>query len=172
MRNRILILFLVAATLIACNSDSMISDDFNETAEKSSAVPFKIKKLEGTFTLGGGDPAICGPNFLNARGAGNISHLGKSTLSEDWCFDVSIPNDDGTKRIVTFVAANGDELRSNEIGSVTWTSPVSFVEEFEFEGGTGRFANATGTFTETVEIVFDSPTTGTFTLSAEGTITY
>ena len=49
---------------------------------------------------------------------------------------------------------------------------MSFVEEFEFEGGIGRFANATGAFTETVEIVFDSPSTGTFTLSAEGTLTY
>lgn len=38
--------------------------------------------------------------------------------------------------MVTFVAANGDELQSNEIGSVTWTSPMSFVEGFEFEGGT------------------------------------
>ena len=171
MRNRFLILTVVMATLFACNSDSMSNDDFNETAEKRKSVPFKIKKLEGTFTIGGGDPASCGPNFLMARGEGTISHLGKSMLLEDWCFDITIPNDDGTKRRVTFIAANGDELYSND-GTVIWTSPFSFVEEFKFDGGTGRFENAQGTFTEYVDIVFDSPTTGTFILSSEGTLKY
>ena len=172
MKNRFLILVVVAATLFACSGDSMISDDFNETAEKRKAVPFKIKNLEGTYTLGGGDPS-CGPNFLIARGEGTISHLGKSMLLEDWCFDTTIPNDDGSKRKVIFVAANGDELYSNENGSVIWTGPLSFVEEFEFEGGTGRFANASGTFTEYVEISPpDAQGSGTFVLSSEGTITY
>ena len=127
MKNRILILFVVAATLFACSGDSMISDDFNETAEKRKDVPFKIKNLVGTYTLGPGD-ASCGPNFLIARGEGTISHLGKSMLLEDWCFDAGIPDDNGTKRKVIFVAANGDELYSNEIGFVTWTSQVSFVD--------------------------------------------
>ena len=168
MRNRFLILFLVVATLFACSSDSMSTDDMNKPGGERA---FKIKNLEGTYSLGPGDNS-CGPNFLIARGEGTISHLGKSMLLEDWCFDSTIPNDNGTKRSVIFVAANGDELWSND-GTVQWTSPLSFVEEFEFIGGTGRFTNASGTFTETVEITApDAQGAGTFTLNSEGTLTY
>ena len=172
MRNRFLILSVVMATLFACSSDSMSTDDMNKPGgERATPVNFKIKNLEGTYTLGPGDDS-CGPNFLIARGEGTVSHLGKSMVLEDWCFDQTIPNDPGTKRSVIFVAANGDELWSND-GTVQWTSPLSFVEEFEFIGGTGRFSNASGTFTETVEISPpDAQGAGTFTLNSEGTLTY
>lgn len=170
MRNRFLILSLVAATLFACSSDSMINDDFNETAQKRKGVPFKVKKLEGTYTLGGN--ATCAT--LTAIGEGTVSHLGKSALLEEWCWDGNQkpepePEEIG-ERSVTFTAANGDMLHG-KIMSIRWEG-LTFTEEVDITGGTGRFANADGTFTETVVISDPTPGFGTFTYSAEGTITY
>jgi hypothetical protein len=77
----------------------------------------------------------------------------------------------GTRSIV-FTAANGDELWGFH-NSVVWTSPnESFVETLTFAGGTGRFENASGEFTEYVEIEFTGQFSGTFVLSGEGTLKY
>ena len=176
MRNRFLILFLVMATLFACSSDSMISDENAElqksTSGKAVERPFIIEKLEGTFILGG-SPVQCdnstGFTTLDANGEGILKYLGRYTLLEEWCFDPSVENDLGT-RTITFTAANGNELHG-DIKTIEWKG-LTFMEEVQIMGGTGRFENATGTFTETVEISDPTTGSGTFTYSAEGTIYY
>ena len=49
----------------------------------------------------------------------------------------------------TFVAANGDTLLATVAGHGTRIGPtvLSIVEVYTITGGTGRFADATGTFT-------------------------
>ena len=49
----------------------------------------------------------------------------------------------------TFTAANGDTLTATIAGLGTRTSPttLSIVEVYTITGGTGRFADATGSFT-------------------------
>ena len=163
MKNRFLILFVLAATFFACNSDSVISEDLNKKAVER---PFKIKNLEGTFLLGG--DATCAT--LNAEGEGTVSHLGLSAVVEQWCWNGQ-ETDLGTRTSV-FTAANGDELYCT-ITTIDWLiSNQSFVETVKFEGGTGRFANASGQFTQSVEIQFNGPASGTFVLNGEGTIKY
>ena len=159
MKNRFLILLVLAATLLACNSDSVISDDFNKEQIKA---PIKIKRVEGTFTITG--DASC-PFKLNAEGEGIVSRLGLSTLAEEWCTEAG-----GVlgSRSIIITAANGDELWGFH-NSVVWTSANSFVETLTFQGGTGRFKDAEGEFTEYVEI---SLTSGTFVLNGEGTLKY
>lgn len=188
MRNRFLILFLVAATLVACNSDSMISDDFNETAEKKqNSFPFKAVKMAGTYEFGEDvETSIenCAGLGLNAEGEGNVAHLGLTTVLEEWCWN-GFPFDKGTRK-VTFTAANGDELWGE------MNDPVDYFENPDYDpngnfaifrevvtivGGTGRFENAQGTITQTVDTTPDASQTpiqgfGTFTYSAEGTISY
>ncbi len=190
MRNRFLILFLVVATLFACSSDSMSTDDMNKPGGER---PFKAKNLEGTFEFGPGvEPSIgCdGKDFtgqdlfgLIAEGEGTIPHLGLSTVIEEWCW--SIPdlfvNENLGDRKVTFTAANGDML-VGEITSIVYPGLENgdfsvFIEEVNITGGSGRFENACGTITQTVVTAEDETqtppnTTGTFTYSAEGTISY
>ena len=165
MKNRFLILFVLAATFFACNSDSMISEDLDKKAVER---PFKIKNLEGTFLVGG--DATCAT--LNAEGEGTVSHLGLSAVVEQWCWNGQ-PTDLGTRTSV-ITAANGDELYCR-ITTIDW--PIldqSFIETVEVEGGTGRFSEASGQFTQYVEIQFDcfGCPTGTFIMNAEGTIKY
>ena len=170
MKNRFLILFVVVATLFACSSDSMVSDDFNKPGgERATPINIKIRNVEGTYQLGGN--AECAT--LTAIGEGIVSHLGPSAILEEWCFDSNIAN--LGQRTIKITAANGDELHGKHTSVIYDPSidPSSFVEEFTIEGGTGRFANASGTFTEYVQISFPPVLgAGTFTLSGEGTIIY
>ncbi|TRO66825.1 hypothetical protein [Christiangramia sabulilitoris] len=178
MKNRILVLILSIATLYACSSDSLITDEANLTnqqvdlrsnpIEKAVTRPFKIK-AEGDFSLFPGDGVTCPAIVLNAPGEGTATHLGFITMFEEWCFNGE-GNNLGT-RTLTLTAANGDELHGTH-SYILWTSPTSFEEVLVFDGGTGRFENATGEFNESVVITFDTEFSGTFTMSGDGTLTY
>ena len=188
MKNRFLILVVVAATLFACSGDSMISDDFNETAEKKQkSFPLKVVKMAGTYEFGGDvETSIetCAGLSLNAEGEGNIAHLGLTTVLEEWCWN-GFPFDKGTRK-VTFTAANGDELWGEMYDLVDYFENPNYDPDGNFAifrevvtivGGTGRFANASGTITQIVDTTPDASQTqvqgfGTFTYSAEGTISY
>jgi hypothetical protein len=180
MKNRILILTLSVITLFACTSDTLITDDNNLfkndnnlTQRKAVERPFKIKKVTGTWYNFLGDGVSCSAVVLNAVGEGTVTHLGHSTLFEEWCFNGN-GNDLGT-RTLTITAANGDELWGNHT-FIQWNSDfTAFEEVLVFDGGTGRFENASGEFNESVEVTYDDPNNpfyGTFTLSGEGTLKY
>ena len=59
------------------------------------------------------------------------------------------PSDLDVTGTATFTAANGDTLFATVAGQATRTSPttLSIVEVYTITGGTGRFADATGSFT-------------------------
>jgi hypothetical protein len=178
MRKRFVILTALAATLFACTSDSVINDDLDlinqevklKASEEPQERPFKIKKVEGTYSFFPGDGESCSALVLNAIGEGTMTHLGRSTMFEEWCSDG--PGVLGT-RTITITAANGDVLRGyhTTIDFIA-TDPTTFVETLIFEGGTGRFVNAAGVFRETVVVNEESDSNGTFVMSGEGTITY
>ncbi len=177
MKNRILTLSVLAATLFACTSDSVINDEINLTSQtelksKKKAVerPFKIKKAQGTFIITPVFDESC-DLVLNAPGEGNVAHLGRSTLFEEWCWS-GAPMDLGTRSLI-ITAANGDELWATP-STIVFTSDTTFEEVAIIEGGTGRFENATGEFLESVSLIFGDETElfGTYSLIGEGTITY
>jgi hypothetical protein len=75
-----------------------------------------------------------------------ISHLGRATFISDKVINFIL----GTQTIQgTYIAANGDLLYANGAGTSQPLAPgrVAFQGTVTFEGGTGRFANATGTAT-------------------------
>ena len=99
-----------------------------------------------------GDPACPGYAWsFSSDGVGKMSHLGRIDYDLDQCTN---PVDDVFESVgnVTFIAANGDELRITH----TMTSrlvfgpepgpPIGFEMEgdWEADGGTGRFLEATG----------------------------
>ncbi len=179
MKNRILILMLSVVTLFACSSDSLNNDEVNlfnqkvdlQTSSSKMAVitrPFKLKG-SGTFIHFEGDGISCPARVLNAFGEGTAIHLGRSTVLEEWCWNGN-PDDLGT-RTYTITAANGDVIHGT-INFIQWTSETTFEEVVVFDGGTGRFENATGEFNQSVVIVWDTEVSGTFTASGEGSLTY
>ncbi len=168
MKNRILILSVFMATLFACSSDSMNTEDsILSKKSKEKTKSFKVVNLEGNYEFSG--DASC-PVILLAEGQGTVPHLGLSALSETWCFNGD-PNNLGT-RTITITAANGDELYGYHTTIDFDGQNGRFTETLVIDGGSGRFENACGTFIENVEI--SNPNgPGTFTLNIEeGTLTF
>ena len=124
-------------------------------------VPFK-GRLEGTATITPGSPFLS----VSIEGTGNATHLGRFTVEIPHVVNAMNRTSAGTYE---FTAANGDTLTAGFTGQATLTAPgvLSVVETATITGGTGRFADATGSFT--VERVFNQ-VTGVTTGSFEGTI--
>ena len=104
--------------------------------------------------------------FLDREGTGNATHLGRYT--EHVTMVINIPTLSSTGA-ATFTAANGDTLLATVAGQATRTSPttLSIVEVYTITGGTGRFADATGSFTLTSTV---EQTTGVSSGKFSGTI--
>ena len=83
---------------------------------------------------------------LTRDGTGTATYLGKYTSHAT--FQVNLTTFFGTGT-ATFTAANGDTLNASVVGQGTPTGPTtrSIREVYTITGGTGRFADATGTFT-------------------------
>ena len=80
------------------------------------------------------------------EGTGTATYLG--TYTSQAAMQINVLTLHGTG-LATFTAANGDTLSTSVDGQATRTGPtqLSTVEVYTITGGTGRFANATGTFT-------------------------
>ena len=127
-------------------------------------VPFK-GDFDGTYTRTGSFPFF----HLEPTGTGQASHLGH--------FSFSIPHDvnllltpPGGTGTFEFTAANGDTVYGTFTTQATPTEIPGVlygVEHMTILGGTGRFANASGSFiTERLVDTVNLTTTGSF----EGTI--
>ena len=127
--------------------------------------------FSGTYS---GTVAFTGPASAAFQGSGTASHLGKSTIVGT--VQVAGPASscsDGfaAQHTITLTAANGDQLFLVVTDDSCQVAPGMYegTGTYEITGGTGRFADATGSGT------FDGRgdfTTGTFLQKFEGTISF
>ena len=100
---------------------------------------------------------------VTANGSGNATQLGQYAISYEVEVNLETLAGVGSAQLV---AANGDILYANLSGQATPTGTedvFNVVEEFTITGGTGRFANASGSFTLTREVnITTGVTSGTF----------
>jgi hypothetical protein len=142
-------LFTLAVT--SCTGDVPTTNNILENpvaAPSAQAIPFKAR-YDWRVVAEAPAPGCDGPGEARAflEGEGNGTHLGNFTISLNHCGRPGLPLSDGHG---TFVAANGDLLHITYfgVGGLTGTFPVfNFESRVEFVGGSGRFANATGTAT-------------------------
>lgn len=133
-------------------------------------VPFK-GTLEGTYTRTGTFPFF----HLEPTGTGEASHLGHFTFS--------IPHDvnllampAGGMGTFEFTAANGDTVVGTfDTSAIPTDEPgvIDATEEMTITGGTGRFANASGSFTcerrvDTVNLTTTGAFSGTISSTGSG----
>jgi hypothetical protein len=91
---------------------------------------------------------------VNLRGTGNATHLGRFTATLNLQVNVITATSTGT---FALIAANGDSVSGTVIGQATSVGSIaSIVETATMAGGTGRFADAAGSFT--IERVLDQVT--------------
>jgi hypothetical protein len=113
-------------------------------ASAGDPVPFK-GTLQGSYTRTGTFPFF----HLEPSGTGNATQLGQFsfTLPHDVNLLLLPPGGTGT---FVFTAANGDTVSGTFLTSATPTQVPGVIHGVEYmtiTGGTGRFANASGSFT-------------------------
>jgi hypothetical protein len=108
--------------------------------------------------------------------SGHLSHLGAVTGSGVAQFALVGPNGFSLTGTATTVAANGDKLFTITSGTGTLGPPVQNMVVNTITGGTGRFADASGTLTtvgvSTSVSIVGSIETVTLTSTVKGTISY
>ncbi len=110
-------------------------------ADARSAVPFKALEVGvGAPNVVGtcGDTAI----VIDDEATGTGTHVGRFVIEFVECFDFVA----GTFTVdFVITAANGDTIEGTYAGGLT--SATTWEAEADFSGGTGRFADASGTAT-------------------------
>jgi hypothetical protein len=117
----------------------------------------------------------------SGEGPAVISHLGKGTFSHSFAVTLTGPTTFTVVSSETFTAANGDQLFATFAGGGSLTGvgvgeTAHITGPITITGGTGRFADASGTLTgtfdaETLSIV-GTTVVNRDTFSVEGRISY
>jgi hypothetical protein len=130
--------YLLFVGLVAAFAVSLASVAGSAVAAET---PFK-----GTVNAVETGPVVFPTRFLDRRGTGTATYLGRYT--QHVVMQINLPTLTSTGT-ATFTAANGDTLSASVVGQATRTSPttLSIVEVYAITGGTRRFADATGSFT-------------------------
>ena len=138
------------------------------TAFASSSTPFNGRG-SGTFT-------DTSPTTVLITGTGHYDHLGLTSLRFPStitglaaCGGFTATEQD------TYTGSNGDSIYQTVHDTICpTTTPNSFTltGSFAVTGGTGRFAHASGFGTVRASITFTSATTGTFSGTQTGTISF
>ncbi|MGI8599567.1 MAG: hypothetical protein ACR2KB_09940 [Chitinophagaceae bacterium] len=126
------------------NSAAVSANANNESKMSEAGVPFKGSYTTSSVLM---QPP---PNLVHkVSGTGIASHLGKSTFEAISNVTVSFPPPFTVSGTRTITAANGDQLFTTFTG--TSTPRVNGMNGADLQetiiGGTGRFANASGSFT-------------------------
>jgi hypothetical protein len=136
------------------------------------------RPLTGTAT-GSTTLTFIAPGVADATSGftGHLSHLGAETGQDELTIIATSASTFAYTGTRTFVAANGDEVFSAITGSGTFTpTTAQSTEKDTITGGTGRFAGASGTYTDTVSfiVVSASATSETlrFAVVTQGQISY
>jgi len=122
--------------------------------------PFK-GSFDGTQTVTPGTPPFA---TVQMQGEGTGSHVGRFEIALPHTVNFATATATG---ICTIIAADGSRIIASFSGQAQLGPIVSIVEQATITSGTGRFANASGTFT--IHRTFDQAsgrTTGEF----EGTL--
>jgi hypothetical protein len=109
---------------------------------------------------------------VSLQGGGTATHIGKYTIVNSHC--VNPETGELTSGTFVKVAANGDRIRGSYTGNAIPTGPGTFniTGTITFEGGSGRFANASGTTSMTGTLNADSRGAVQVRLEMVGTISY
>jgi hypothetical protein len=124
------------------------------TTATASAAAVESRPFMAEFTGVGSFAPTPRPGVLTGTGvgSGHATHLGKVNVSTSELLDFTVAPGDVTIRDgrLVMVAANGDELHWTYSGSgpvPDASGGVAFGGVFTITGGTGRFADATGSGT-------------------------
>lgn len=183
MKGKLLLVVLAVLVIVSCRksvSNMVASDNTSSNSlAKNSAVPFKGNM---TYTLNSSVNLSCNCGSMMTvgcfDGAGNTTHMGALSSRNKTCASpILIGTTHIGNHIViecgSFTTANGDQIFVNispydlMFGNTCATGQLTA----EFAGGTGRFVNATGSFTGLITLNYSNPNVVTLT-NIDGSINY
>ena len=135
----------------------------------TNAVQFAGPSLADTSTFEG--RCSTPSNWLgHMEATGTMSHLGTVHYDAWHCVQFDVQTFTGTfnDSEVVLTAANGDSVTMVHEGAFVAGETIGITADAEITGGTGRFAGAEGTVTETFVETWDLDFSGTL----DGVITY
>lgn len=97
--------------------------------------------FEGTQTVTAGTPPFA---TVQMQGEGTGSHIGRFTIALPHTVNFATSSATGT---ATIIAADGSRIVASFTGQAQLGAVVSIVEHATITSGTGRFADASGSFT-------------------------
>jgi len=156
--------------IVSCQKEKVMAP---ETENKTNSVNAKMKEsgvpFKGNYTTVA--QFLKGPAVQKITGTGQATHLGQSVFVANATVNLTPPPPFAIAGTAVFTAANGDQFYTRFPGTSTPTGPGTSrgVLNHVITGGTGRFADATGSFTGIALVNNASPTN---TVSFEGRISY
>ena len=137
---------LVGVALFGCRDGLSTTTDAESAPSLSrSSGAITIQPLAGTCDTAFDPPPLPPPPILRQVDVGTcqMTHLGRAAFYAIQNIDLASGTQSSTE--VTFTAPNGDILRATSAGtSEPNGAGVMFVAVMTFDGGTGRFARASG----------------------------
>lgn len=186
MKSNYLLALLVALVFVSCSKEETLVPVGASSTQNESGVLNKkdgYKEIEGKLTYNWTDAFDLSCNTCedydgssNFLGSGNLEHLGKVSSKTKACVKLIISEGHFIglhiyNQCCTFTAPNGDELKLTTDGyNLYWNANyTAFVGtcKFYFAGGTGKYKNASGSFTGDVVNSDNS-----FTVDLEGKLSY
>ena len=188
MKNKLLLLFIAALFFASCSK----TDDpllVNNGDDSQTGLLYKkdsegAKEIKGTLTYNYTSPSnnSCGENLYstgNYTGTGNLSLLGNVTSETVGCYGVLLDESYNWigvgiqgSQTTSFKMPNGDKIYlSNDPYNLYFidNGVVSGTAKFYFNGGTGKYTNAQGSFTcDVVNYLIQ----GKFTVDLKGNLKY
>jgi hypothetical protein len=164
------LLLLAGPVLLFSSCKKEIRDSLLSSYQKNKpkkTVPFEANFIATTEVIQA--PAPGTPLIFFSPGTGEASYMGKTTYEAIVTIDI-FAKPDLAKATITLTADNGDKIFMNSIGIVSPpdANGVTMVRLTNtITGGTGRFANASGTLRGTV-----ISASGTSTIHYEGLISF
>ncbi len=156
-------LSFVALTVAACSGDAIVAPRSlapnDLSASSSIARPWKgVCDVDAVFTS---------ETTLLITGTCQLAHLGLTTMVAYQTIEPG-PSGIAYTNATTYTAANGDQLRTTNVGVATPAgSGLSLSGTETAVGGTGQFTNASGSAHLQGAVAFTGPssTTGSYELS-------
>lgn len=164
---------LVASTLAGCSTDTITSSG-NATLD---AIAIRTaanvdRPWKGTCAV---RAEFLTQNTLLIQGTCQLAHLGRTSVREEQTIGAPDPGTGVIQyiNVATYTTANGDQLRVLGVGSATPSATgLTLLGTETADGGTGRFANATGTATLRGAVSFTGPASTSGFYSLDGTLNY
>lgn len=162
---------IVAFTVAACSGDRITATPDNSVGPFSLMTSRSVgQPWKGTCDV---DASFTSATTLLITGTCQLAHLGRTSVSAIQTIELLPSGLIGYTNTATYVAANGDELHTTNVGVATPSASGLALAGIETAvGGTGRFANASGTASLTGAVAFTSATTTTGSYSLDGKLTH